>query len=85
MTQLINAPESTCVSLLIPASLNQSVFHLRVLMELPRLCGVLFLYAAAAAVSSCPWGRYSNLLTSLVLFGFHDAAELQVETFPDVY
>lgn len=68
VTQLINSPDNTCVSLLIPASLNHSVFHLSVLMKLPRLCGVLFLYAAAAAVSSCPWERYSNLFTSLVLF-----------------
>lgn len=69
MTQLINSPGNTCVSLLIPAPLNHSVFHLSVPTERPRLRAVLFLHAAAAAVSSCPSGRYSNPFTSLVLFG----------------
>lgn len=85
VTQLINSPENTCVSLLIPASLNHSVFHLSVLMTRPRLCGVLFLYAAAAAVSSCLSKIFKSFHRSCSVLLRHDAAERQAETFSDVY
>lgn len=78
VTQLINAPENTRVGLLIPASLNHSVFHLSLLMKRPRLCGVLFWYAAPAAAAASSWEIFKSFHKSCSVLLRQDAAELQV-------